>query len=77
MIHIASWNYIKSLFKESGKLLKIQNKLQGVKYIGKVSKEAIKHGFVLDELFSMPANNFSVIYRKKFYKTQPKYFLKY
>ncbi len=99
MIHIASWNCTKSLFKESGKLLKngqflmlygpfkignkhisqsndlfddslkMQNKLWGIRDLGEVSKEATKHGFIKDELISMPANNFSVIYRKYFYKT--------
>ncbi len=94
MIHIASWNCTKSLFKESGKLLKIgqflilygpfkignkhisqsneffeislkmQNELWGVRDLGEVSEEANKNGFIEEELISMPANNFSVIYRK-------------
>ena len=94
MIHIASWNCTKSLFKESEKLLKngkflmlygplkidnkhtsqsnalfdrslkLQNKLWGVKDLGKVSAEAAKYGFIKEELLHMPANNFSVIYRK-------------
>ena len=94
MIHIASWNCTKSLFNESGKLLKtgqflmlygpfkignehisqsndlfdgflkMQNKIWGVRDLGEVNKEAIKNGFVQEELVRMPANNFSVIYRK-------------
>ena len=94
MIHIASWKCTKSLFKESGKLLKngqflmlygpfkicnkhisqsnklfdtslkMQNKLWGVRDLEEVSKEAIKYGFIKDELLNMPANNFAVIFRK-------------
>ena len=95
MIHIASWNCTKSLFHESGKLLKngqflmlygpfkicnkhisqsnllfdsslkMQNKLWGVRDLGEVSEEATKNGFIEEEVISMPANNFSVIYRKE------------
>ena len=94
MIHIASWNCTKSLFNESGKLLKngqflmlygpfkicnkhisqsnelfdyslkMQNKSWGVRDLSEVSKEAIKNGFIEEELIRMPAYNFSVIYRK-------------
>ena len=94
MIHIASWNCTKSLFRESGKLLKkgqflmlygpfkignkhvslsndlfdsslkMQNKFWGVRDLGEVSREAANCGFIRDELIHMPANNFSVIYRK-------------
>jgi len=94
MIHIASWSCTKSLFKESGKLLKngqflmlygpfkicnkhisqsnqlfdtslkMQNKFWGVRDLREVSKEAKKNGFIQEELIRMPANNFSVIYRK-------------
>ncbi len=94
MIHIASWNCTKSLFKESGKLLKnrkflmlygpfkigkkhisqsneifdsslkMQNESWGVRDIEEVSEEATKNGFIEEELIRMPANNFSVIYRK-------------
>ena len=96
MIHIASWNCTKSLFRESGKLLKngqflmlygpfkignknisqsndlfdsslkMKNKLWGVRDLAEVSEEAIKYGFIKDKLITMPANNFSVIYRKNF-----------
>ena len=94
MIHIASWNCTKSLFNESGKLLKngqflmlygpfkignkhisqsnklfdsslkMQNKSWGVRDLGEVGEEATNHGFIEEELIRMPANNFSVIYRK-------------
>ena len=94
MIHIASWNCTKSLFKESGNLLKngqflmlygpfkiggkhisqsnklfdislkMQNKSWGVRDLGEVSEEASKNDFIEEELIRMPANNFSVIYRK-------------
>ena len=46
--------------------LKIQNKLWGVRDLGEVSKEATKYGFIKEKILSMPANNFSVIYRKSF-----------
>jgi hypothetical protein len=94
VIHIASWNCTKSLFNESGKLLKngqflmlygpfkignkhisqsnelfdgslkMQNKSWGVRDLGEVGDEATNHGFIEEELIRMPANNFSVIYRK-------------
>ncbi len=94
MIHIASWNCTKSLFKESGNLLKngqflmlygpfkidgkhisqsntvfdislkMQNESWGVRDLGEVSEEANKNDFIEEELIRMPANNFSVIYRK-------------
>ena len=94
MIHIASWNCTKSLFNESGNLLKngqflmlygpfkiggkhisqsnelfdtslkMQNKSWGVRDLGEVGDEATNHGFIEEELIRMPANNFSVIYRK-------------
>ena len=96
MIHKSSWNCTKSLFKESGKLLKkgkflilygpfkicnkhisqsndlfdsslkMENKLWGVRDLGEVSEEAKKNGFIQEEIISMPAKNFSVIYRKVF-----------
>ena len=94
MIHIASWNCTKSLFKESGNLLKngqflmlygpfkingkhisqsnelfdislkMQNESWGVRGLEDVSEEAKKNDFIEEELIRMPANNFSVIYRK-------------
>ena len=44
--------------------LKMQNKFWGVRDLGEVSKEAINNGFIKEEVICMPANNFSVIYRK-------------
>ena len=94
MIHISSWNCTKSLFKESGKLLKkgqfvmlygpfkidnkhvshsndlfdnslkMKNKFWGVRDVGEVTQEANKYDFIEEEIISMPANNFSVIYKK-------------
>ena len=44
--------------------LKMQNESWGVRDLGEVSQEANKNDFIEEELISMPANNFSVIYRK-------------
>ena len=44
--------------------LKMQNESWGVRDLGEVSEEANKNDFIEEELISMPANNFSVIYRK-------------
>ena len=44
--------------------LKMQNKIWGVRDLGKVSEEAARNGFIEEDLIHMPANNFSVIYRK-------------
>ena len=98
MIHIATWNCTKSLFRESGKLLKNgqflmlygpftiankhisksndlfdislrrQNKFWGVRDIADVSEEARKNGFIKEDLIHMPANNFSVIFRKEVFE---------
>ena len=46
--------------------LKMQNKLWGVRDLGEVSEEATNYGFIKQEIHNMPANNFSVIYRKIF-----------
>ena len=56
--HISQSN---DLFDNS---LKMQNKFWGVRDLGEVSAEAIKNGFIKENLICMPANNFSVIYRK-------------
>ena len=60
--HISQSN---ELFDNS---LRIHNKLWGVRDLGEVSEEATKNGFIKEELICMPANNFSVIYRKVFLK---------
>ena len=46
--------------------LKKQNELWGIRNLEEVSEEGEKNGFYQEELISMPANNFSVIYRKGF-----------
>ena len=94
LIHIARWNCTKSLFKESGKLLKsgqflvlygpfkinneytsysnilfdrslkAQNKFWGIRNIEEIDIEGNINGFFKQEIIPMPANNFSLIYRK-------------
>ena len=44
--------------------LKMQNDLWGIRNIEEVTEEAKKYGFFQEDIISMPANNFSVIYRK-------------
>ena len=44
--------------------LKIQNDLWGIRNLDEVTDEAKKNGFLKEETISMPANNFSIIYRK-------------
>ena len=46
--------------------LKIQNNLWGIRNLEEVTDEAKKNGFLQEDVISMPANNFSVIYRKFF-----------
>ena len=56
--HISQSNY---LFDES---LKIQNVYWGIRNLEEVSNEAKKAGFSQEDIIRMPANNFSIIYRK-------------
>ena len=42
----------------------MQNDLWGIKYLEEVCDESNKNGFSQEEITSMPANNFSIIYRK-------------
>ena len=56
--HISQSNYF---FDNS---LKIQNDLWGVRNIESVSDEAKKNGFFQQNIISMPANNFTIVYRK-------------
>ena len=58
--HISQSN---KLFEKS---LKMKNKLWGIRDLEEVSKEATKNGFLQEKFIRMPANNFSVIYRKVF-----------
>ena len=44
--------------------LKMQNDLWGIKNLEEVCDESKKNGFSQEEIISMPANNFSIIYRK-------------
>jgi len=44
--------------------LKMQNVLWGIKNLEEVCDESKKNGFSQEEIISMPANNFSIIYRK-------------
>jgi hypothetical protein len=44
--------------------LKMQNYLWGIKNLEQVSNEATKNGFFREDIINMPANNFSIVYRK-------------
>ena len=44
--------------------LKMQNDLWGIKNLEEVCDESNKNGFSQEDIISMPANNFSIIYRK-------------
>ena len=56
--HISQSNY---LFDNT---LKIQNDCWGIRNLEEVSNEAKKAGFLQEDIIRMPANNFSIIYRK-------------
>ena len=56
--HTSQSNYI---FDNS---LKMQNDLWGIKNLEEICYESKKNGFSQEEIISMPANNFSIIYRK-------------
>ena len=56
--HTSHSNY---LFENS---LKIQNDLSGIRNVEQVTDEAKKNGFFQEDMITMPANNFSIIYRK-------------
>ena len=56
--HTSQSNYI---FDNS---LKMQNDLWGIKNLEEVCDESKKNGFSQEKIISMPANNFSIIYRK-------------
>ena len=56
--HTSKSNY---LFDNS---LKMQNDLWGIKNLEEVCDESKKNGFYQEDLIKMPANNFSIIYRK-------------
>ena len=44
--------------------LKIQNDLWGIRNLEEVTDEAKKSGFFQEEIITMPANNFSIIFRR-------------
>ena len=44
--------------------IKKQDDLWGIKNIEEVCDESKKNGFNLEDIIKMPANNFSIIYRK-------------
>ena len=46
--------------------LKIKNDFWGIKNLEEVSDEGKKNGFSQEDIISMPANNYSLIYRKVF-----------
>ena len=56
--HTSRSNY---LFDNS---LKMQNDFWGIRNLEEVSFEAKKNGFFQEDIIRMPANNFSIIYRK-------------
>ena len=56
--HTSQSNYI---FDNS---LKIQNDLWGIRNLEDINDEAKKNGFFQEDIVSMPANNFSIIYRR-------------
>jgi len=58
--HTSQSNYF---FDQS---LKKQNDLWGIRNLEDVSDEGKKNGFIQEDIISMPANNFSIIYRKVF-----------
>ena len=44
--------------------LKMQNDLWGIKNLEEVCYESKKNGFYQEDIIAMPANNFSIIFRK-------------
>ena len=46
------------------KSLKLQNHLWGIRNLEEVTDEAQKNGFFQENIISMPANNFSIVYKK-------------
>ena len=56
--HTSKSNY---LFDNS---LKMQNDLWGIRNLEEICDESKKYGFSQEDIIKMPANNFSIIYRK-------------
>ena len=42
----------------------MKNDLWGIRNLEQVTDEAKKNGFFQENIISMPANNFSIVYRK-------------
>ena len=57
--HTSQSNYI---FDNS---LKMQNDFWGIRNLEEVTDEANRNGFFQEDILSMPANNYSIIFRKK------------
>ena len=45
----------------------MQNDLWGIRNLGDINDQAKKGGFFQENIINMPANNFSIIYRKVSY----------
>ena len=58
--HTSQSNYI------FDKALKKQNEFWGIRNLEEVTDEAKKNGFFQEDIIMMPANNFSIIYRKTY-----------
>ena len=58
--HTSQSNYI---FDNS---LKMQNEFWGIRNLEEVTDEAKQNGFFQEDIIMMPANNFSIIYRKAY-----------
>ena len=48
--------------------IKLKNHLWGIRNLEEVCDEANKNGFIQENIIKMPANNFSIIYKKVFFK---------
>ena len=57
-IHTSQSNY---LFDNS---FKMENDLWGIRNLEAVTDEAKKNGFFQEDIIRMPANNFSIVYKK-------------
>jgi len=44
----------------------MQNEFWGIRNLEEVTDEAKKNGFFQEDIIMMPANNFSIIYRKAY-----------
>ena len=51
----------------------MQNEFWGIRNLEEVTDEAKKNGFFQEDIIMMPANNFSIIYRKVYSSINSKY----